>query len=1151
MKKQLWNEGWQFSKQILENENVNDFKRPDTWTNVDLPHDWLIEDTYHLYQDTAGWYQKKLHYVPDGDLVILRFEGVYMDSVLFVNDTKIHTWRYGYSTFDVNLSPYLKEGDNLISLRVLHQSPNSRWYTGAGIYRNVWLIRLPDTHFPLDGLYITPVKTSDKWTVQIDCEIHIGNRKPASVHYRLSAPDGSVLSNTSLPIKESDFLSPDYTITQQLTVSDPLLWDIGKGNLYRLSLQLEDGQGIIDEISDNFGFRTISFDSGKGFFLNDRHVKIKGVCEHHGFSCLGAVTNRSAIKRKLKILRKMGVNAIRTAHNMPSVEFMELADQMGFLVDSEAFDMWGKSKTTYDYGRFFDECYQKDVASWIRRDRNHPSIVMWSVGNEIYDMHEGEKGYRELEMLIQEVRRNDPLSHAKITFASNYMRWENAQKCAELVDLVGYNYGEYLYDEHHEKHPDWIIYGSETSSMLASRGVYHFPLDKDILCEDDQQCSALGNSFAGWGAHDYLDNIIADRDREFSLGQFIWSGFDYFGEPTPYHTRNSYFGQIDTAGFPKDSYYIYQAEWTDCAANPMIHIFPYWDFNEGQIIDVCVCSNAPLIELFLNGTSLGKRSLNHANGTDLVPHFSIPYQEGELLACAYDSDGKIIATDRQHSFLDADALAIASNQDTISSDADDLLFLEISALDSSGYPVANANNRVFVTVEGPAVLLGLDNGDSTDFEQVKASQKRLFQGKLLAVIAPEKNASGAATITVSSKGLKSASFSCVVRSHTEIQVRDAQACYPVPQKEIPNLSDSEIPIRKIALTCDSSMLLTPENNHVRVNLRILPENASYKDLQFKIVNDIGIDVSTAVWERDKEGLVITAIGDGDFQLRCIAQNGGEIAHVRSTLNFHATGFGPAYINPFRPISTALCINRPRGLSEGIDHGVRFLGKENTGIYFGKMDFGTYGACSFTAELFKYTEGPVSFKIYEEIDSDNSSEPSLKLLLDAAFHQDANWLEFKSQTYTLSETISGIRTIRIESEDNFQLRSFFFHPVLHGLEKVFAGKCDEIFGDSYTINQLSVENIGNNTTLTFRDLNLGEVKSDKIRICGKTSLPRTTVHLKIESETLTHTELLEFETAQAYEEREFSLPVMEGTVRLSFVFLPGSQFDFAWFRLIEK
>ena len=231
---------------------------------------------------------------------------------------------------------------------------------------------------------------------------------------------------------------------------------------------------------------------------------------------------------------------------MPSVEFMELADEMGFLVDSEAFDMWGHTKTKYDYGRFFAESAKKDVESWIRRDRNHPSIIMWSVGNEIYDMHAGDEGLAELVMLLGEVKKHDPKKHAFTTFASNYMRWENTQKCAGLVDAVGYNYGEYLYEEHHAKHPDWVIYGSETSSMLASRGVYHFPIETSTLCDTDEQCSALGNCSAGWGAHSYTDNIIADRDAGFSLGQFIWAGVDYFGEPTPYHTRNSYFGQIHT-----------------------------------------------------------------------------------------------------------------------------------------------------------------------------------------------------------------------------------------------------------------------------------------------------------------------------------------------------------------------------------------------------------------------------------------------------------------------------------------------------------------------------------------------------------------------------------------------------------------------------
>lgn len=301
-------------------------------------------------------------------------------------------------------------------------------------------------------------------------------------------------------------------------------------------------------------------------------MKLHGSCEHHDNGCLGAVSNRAAILRRFRKLREMGVNAIRTSHNMPAQEFMELADEFGMLILSEGFDMWERSKTDYDYARFFDEWVEKDVASWVRRDRNHPSIIGWSIGNEIFDTHADERGQEVTSLLRRLVKLHDPQGNGYVTFGSNYMQWENGQKCADILKLAGYNYGERLYNEHHEAHPDWAIYGSETASVVQSRGIYHFPLSQTVLADDDEQCSSIGNSCTGWGAKNTEECIIKDRDAEFCAGQFIWSGFDYIGEPTPYSTKNSYFGQYDTAGFPKDSAYVFRAEWTDYKKAPFVHI---------------------------------------------------------------------------------------------------------------------------------------------------------------------------------------------------------------------------------------------------------------------------------------------------------------------------------------------------------------------------------------------------------------------------------------------------------------------------------------------------------------------------------------------------------------------------------------------------
>ena len=1260
-RKTCLNNGWQFLEKEYSEENL---QCPDgEYMPVRLPHDYLIYDVRNLYRDSVGWYRRKLMYVPDGLERVLFFEGIYMDSEVFINGRSAGTWKYGYSSFEVDITPYLEAGENELLVRVVHRSPNSRWYSGAGIYRSVYLIERERTHIASSGLYITPVKreASDTWDVEVEVEAAQGadDEKPFdSIRYIITQKNGKhdMRSNEedSLCIIFNQLIGEKSNIYRHtFEITAPKLWDIYCGNLYELRAELIKAGEVFDYEQSVFGFRTIEIDSDKGFLLNGRHVKIKGSCEHHGFGCLGAAVNKSAVRRKLEGLKRMGVNAVRTAHNMPSVEFMELADEMGFLVDSEAFDMWGHTKTKYDYGRFFAESAKKDVESWIRRDRNHPSIIMWSVGNEIYDMHAGDEGLAELVMLLGEVKKHDPKKHAFTTFASNYMRWENTQKCAGLVDAVGYNYGEYLYEEHHAKHPDWVIYGSETSSMLASRGVYHFPIETSTVCDTDEQCSALGNCSAGWGAHSYTDNIIADRDAGFSLGQFIWAGVDYFGEPTPYHTRNSYFGQMDTARFEKDSYYIYQAEWTSFKENPMVHVFPHWDFNPGQLVDVCVCSNAPIVELFVNGMSMGRKVIDHAHGTELVPHWKVPYEKGYVEAVAYDEGGKELARQMRHSFSDADRLVIEADRQQMGNQYGELIFVEIGALDKDGYTVDNANNRVEIKVTGAGRLVGLDNGDSTDFDQVKTSSRRLFGGKLLAVIAPVEGVTGKITVTAEAEGLWAASIdlcvtddknmrdeylvqSCICTDKNNMSENSFQLSEDAEKRNHTRNADglmdsvysenegmessikktdisvdendasmdkkgisadkkgssiektdrvigtadtlaSEIPIRKVELTAET-FTLSADKSSVKVHWKLYPENATYRDLKWSITDTTGIAIKSATviqqGEADEamiktgtgkapdkmeaaeaqvkmeavdmlsEGYVtVNAAGDGSFYLRCDAYNGRTAAGVRSSLEFTAAGIGPAYLDPYEPVSAGLCLERPHGLSEGVGHGVRFLGKEKTKISFGAMDFGVNGSEQLQMYLFKYYPGAVKLRIYLDDDSKN--------ILDAEFDESAGWLEFKKAEYRLSERIKGIHHISIESEDNFQLNSFSFVPVLHGFDRINAADYDEIFGDSYKVDGTAVTGIGNNVSIIYRRLNMGAQSADKIKICGRTANAKDSIRLKIDCAGTERTELIEFEESAAPVEREFNIAPVGGEITVTLLYLPGCNFDLEWFRFLQE
>ena len=438
------------------------------------------------------------------------------------------------------------------------------------------------------------------------------------------------------------------------------------------------------------------------------------------------------------------------------------------------------------------------------------------------------------------------------------------------MKIAGYNYSEKYYEEHHKAHPDWVIYGSETSSIVQSRGIYHFPLKTEILAEDDLQCSALGNSITSWGARSLENCVTIDRDLEFSMGQFLWTGFDYLGEPTPYHTKNSYFGQLDTAGFPKDSDYVWQAAWRDCHKDPMVHVFPYWDFNPGQLIDVRVCSNAPEVELFLNGRSLGRQKLSHGpgSGREILADYQIPYEEGRLTAVAYDGEGKEIARSHRRSFGNSYALRIYPENRV--AESEELLFLEIGTVDEQGRPVENACDRVRVQVTGAGRLIGLDNGDSTDYDSYKGISRRLFGGKLLAVIRPGTEP-GEIHVTASSPGLKEASLTCSVeewgrRDGALKGPADLKVSSVAKQEENQDLpirtgKKGEIPVRKVTLTAKEGRQFGPEKRVLSVKAQMDPPFADDKELLFRAVDDHGVDSHLVRLEQKGNQAVMEALSD--------------------------------------------------------------------------------------------------------------------------------------------------------------------------------------------------------------------------------------------------------------------------------------------------
>jgi beta-galactosidase len=1029
-------------------------------------------------------------------------------------------------------------GENEIKVRVVYQNLNTRWYSGAGIYRSVWLKVTEPAHFISDGIYITADKEAEGWKIEVESEVI----EESGIHNK------GILKNTVLDkegnsvavCKEEIFLSKEVTLYPQvIMLKNPFLWDLCEPNLYELKTELLIDGSIVDSVSQKFGLRTLRFDNNEGFYLNEKHIKLHGVCEHHDLGALGAAVNKAALRRKLMILREMGVNAIRTSHNMPAVELMDLADELGFLVVSEAFDMWERPKTKYDYARFFLQWCDKDVASWIRRDRNHPSIIMWSIGNEIYDTHASERGLEITVMLRDLVLKHDPKENGQVTIGSNYMRWENAQKCADELPVAGYNYGESLYEEHHKKYPDWIIYGSETAATIQSRGIYHFPANNILVTHEDEQCSSLGNCSTNWGAKNSQKNITDDREAEFCLGQFIWTGFDYIGEPTPYFTKNSYFGQIDTAGFRKDSFYIYQAEWTDYRQNPMIHILPYWDFNEGQLIDVRIYSNAPKTELFFNDSSLGVFCIDHKNGKQLSGEWQIPYYPGTIKAVAYDENDRVITTDIQSSYEDAANIVLKPDKYTLQADGLDMLFVEISMTDEKGYPVMNANNWVEVKVSGAGRLVGLDNGDSTDYDSYKGTSRRLFSGKLLAMIASKQEA-GSITCQVSSQGME-----------TEILRLDAIPCEKIPgvssiSENMQSTEVKEIPIRKIELINNGIKHLTKENASTIVSARIFPENATCEEIEWKAMTVNGIISNIAKVEaRDREA-VITAIGDGEFRLCCTARNRGKNPKVISELEFEITGLGEVLMDPYQFIPAGLHNYGNREFHSGLLGGIA---TENTVNYIGfeNLDFGDYGSDEITIPIYYLSNNSTQIEFWEGIPGKQESE----LLLDTVYHKDFIYNIYQTETFRLPKRLKGITTLCIGIKDKLDIQGFSFTHYDKAFARLSAKEFTTIYGDCFTVTKDTIENIGNNVTIEFKEMDFGDNGIKKLIICGKSKIDKNTIHINFEGDNNVERQIVEIPYSADFKEYEFRLNKVTGKQKVSFLFLPGSSFDFKWFHFYAE
>ena len=1211
------NDLWEF-KLLREGEDYTD----DGYIQVDLPHDWLIYDCDNLYENGTGYYKKQFSIKKEqGKRYLVNFDGVYMNSVIFVNGKEVGVHRYGYSPFEFDITDYLNDNNEINELKVVihHQSPNSRWYSGAGIFRDVVFKEVNDTHIVTDGAYVYTEHIDDgtrgKWKVTADIEVE--GPENGAVDFEFTIKHKPVSNNAGecicRDVKFSDIpeslyadkadsviykngetviLDPNRKPVSkavgeqtrvyhtEFVIENGRVWDIISPESYELEIKLKHHDRVLDTYKTGFGLRTIEYTTDNGFFLNGRHVKIYGACEHHDLGLFGAAFNKDAMRRKFVMLKQMGVNAVRTSHNMPARILMELADEMGIMIDSEGFDMWRRPKTEFDYARFFEDNYRQDIRAWVRRDRNHPSVIMWSIGNEIYDCHADNTAPELTLDMKKTVETYDYAGNAPVTHASNFMAWEGARKCTDVLKMAGYNYGERLYDEQHKDHPDWKIYGSETCSTVQSRGVYHFPLSTLVLADDDEQCSALGNCTTSWGAPSTEYVLTMDRDRRYSQGQFIWTGFDYIGEPTPYHTKNSYFGQIDTAGFPKDTYYMFKGSWTDPGKAPFVHIFPYWDFNEGQLIDVRVASNCDKVELYFrewidDNTGeefkkgkyelIGSARIDHYHGKDLIPSWQIPYRKGTLKAVAY-LDGKEAVTAKIRSFTDAERLVIKENYR-----GEDTLFFEINAVDKDGNTVENANNRVNILVMGAGELMGLDNGDSTDNENYKCDSRKLFSGKLLAAVST-KGKYGKMKIVVTSEKLWSAEYNLYVE-----KTRNSEEKEKVPDYSdfvlngAPAFSDNmmlrnvygqrghkpiskEIPIRNIKLEIvdqeNDSRVFTPDRKELLIKAEICPENATYNDIKWVAVNEKAVQTNIVKLEPfdTPEGhfYKLIAQGDGEFRLRAMAYNGERVVKVISSLEFKAEGLGKAFINPYEFVSASLYTDSKGEIGNGNEKGIATPRGEDSYFGFENVDFGEVGSDEITIPIFTLNDDEYSICIWEG----KPGEAGSTLLCDGKYCKKSIWNVYQPETYKLNKKLKGITNLYFTADDKYHMKGFMFSKAVKAYETLYAADRSRIYGDSYVEEGGCITGIGNNVFIEFDDMDFGDKAPKKIVICGRSKLENNSIHLKFDGDKGIKTELLEFAGSKDYTERSFDIEGAVGKNTVGFVFLPGCDFDLYYFRFVK-
>lgn len=779
-----FNGDWKFSLNVGTDENPEAPGYDDSgWRKLNLPHDWAIEGDFDEHNPSGtgggalpggiGWYRKNFTVSPKekGLRFSIEFDGVYMNSTVYLNGHLLGTRPYGYISFNYYLNDYINwEGENVIAVKVDNSDqPNSRWYSGCGIYRDVRLVKTGEIRVDQWGTYVRTESLSDnKALVRINTSVVNGtiNKMVRTLTVTSTVKDskGKTIASSSTS-KELQF-NGIFDLEDSILVETPHLWSVDDPHMYTLVTSVSVNKKKVDTYETPFGIRTIEFRADSGFYLNGEHVRINGVCLHHDQGCLGAATNERAIERQLQILKEMGCNGIRCSHNPPSPILLDLCDRMGFLVMDEAFDMWHRRKTERDYARFFEGWANRDLSDMIKRDRNHPSIVIWSIGNEVQEQWSDARADTLSDLLLETlsdrdeyiidykredidnvntfITRNlvDIIKHydptRPVTAGCNEPSPNNNLFRSGAIDVIGYNYHNQNVPSVPRLFPGKPFIITESVSALMTRGFYEMPSDKLMTrpvrwdrpyFNDTFSCSAYDNVRTPWGSH-HEDNLIFLNSQPFVAGQYIWTGFDYIGEPTPYGwpARSSYFGIVDLAGFPKDVYYLYQAEWTD---TPVLHLFPHWNWEPGEQIDMwCYYNNADEVELFINGKSQGTRT---KDAQHLHVVWNVTFEPGTVKVVAR-KDGVETASREIHTAGEPAQIRLTPDRSTIKSNGTDLSFVTVEILDKDGNLCPNADNLVKFEISGNGFIAGVDNGSPISLERFKDSKRKAFYGKCLVVL---------------------------------------------------------------------------------------------------------------------------------------------------------------------------------------------------------------------------------------------------------------------------------------------------------------------------------------------------------------------------------------------------------------------------------